>query len=109
MHWTSGYMAELDYTFGYYPELSPTRLNFALANYGVKAPKIINACELGFGQGISLCVNATNPEINWYGTDFNPSQALFAKNMAASTGNDIQIYDEVAVLLLLATSLLATF
>ena len=94
MDWTSGYVTNINYTFGYYPELNPLRLEFALANYGVRAPQVKNACELGFGHGVNLCINSTNSGINWYGTDFNPSQALFAKSMAAKIHNSVEIYDE---------------
>ena len=94
MDWTSGYVASINYTFGYYPELNPLRLEFALANYGVRAPHVRNACELGFGHGVNLGINSINSDVNWYGTDFNPSQALFAKSMAANTENDTKIYDE---------------
>lgn len=50
--WTAGYVAELDYTYGYYTELNPQRIELALIDQGIKPPKIENACELGFGQGL---------------------------------------------------------
>ena len=94
MNWTSGYVADIDYTYGYYPELNPLRINLALSHYGLQAPKIENACELGFGQGVSLCMNACHGEINWYGTDFNPGQALYAKNLSQHTERKPQILDD---------------
>lgn len=35
LEWTSGYMADIDYTFGYYPELNPLRLKPAFLNAGL--------------------------------------------------------------------------
>ena len=34
--------------------LNPLNLNLALTYAGIKPPLIKNACELGFGQGISI-------------------------------------------------------
>lgn len=94
MTWTSGYVADIDYTFGYYPELNPLNIDLALAKFGLQPPKIKNACELGFGQGLSLCVNSLHPEINWYGNDFNPTQALFAKELSSHANKKPFISDE---------------
>lgn len=94
MDWSDGYVSDIEYTYGYYPELNPVRVDFALANYGLASAKIKNACELGFGQGVSLCVNSVHPQIKWYGTDFNPTQALFAKELSSYTHNNPFIVDE---------------
>ena len=48
--WTSGYVADIDYTFGYYPELNPLRVQLAFLFQGLAYPEFSNACELGFGQ-----------------------------------------------------------
>jgi SAM-dependent methyltransferase len=62
---------------------------------GRHAPKIENACELGFGQGLSVSVHAAaQPSVNWYGTDFNPSQAAFATEMVRLSGAEAKLYDE---------------
>jgi SAM-dependent methyltransferase len=62
---------------------------------GRHAPKIENACELGFGQGLSVSIHAAaQPGINWYGTDFNPSQAAFASEMVRLAGAGAKLYDE---------------
>jgi hypothetical protein len=47
--WTAGYVADVGYTFGYYPELNPSRVPLAFLNAGLSFPKIHHACELGFG------------------------------------------------------------
>ncbi|MGP5143760.1 hypothetical protein ACTXKF_15350 [Vreelandella alkaliphila] len=51
--WTSGYVADISYTYGYYAELNPLRIALGFINVGIRPPNVTNACELGFGQGIS--------------------------------------------------------
>lgn len=94
MNWNQGYVTDVDYTYGHYGELDPARAQFVMAYAGVFCPKFETACELGFGQGISLNIHAAATDIKWYGTDFNPSQALNAKHL--SSYNDIGplIYDD---------------
>lgn len=93
MSWTSGYVADIDYTYGYYPELNPTNAKFVLNMKGLKAPDIKNACELGFGQGISLSFHAAATDVNWFGTDFNPNQALFARELNELAGTNTLLSD----------------
>lgn len=93
--WNAGYVTDVNYTFGYYGELNPLRCRLPLLMVGRHAPKIENACELGFGQGLSVSIHAAaQPSINWYGTDFNPSQAAFAAEMARLSRSDAKLYDE---------------
>ena len=58
MDWTAGYVADIDYNSQYYSELNPVRLSLALLNAGYALPNIRNACELGFGQGVSVNIHA---------------------------------------------------
>ena len=83
--WTSGYVADIGYTFGYYTELNPLRLGLAFAQQGLVAPTVGAACELGFGQGLSANLHAAAGVAQWHGTDFNPSQAGFAQQLAAES------------------------
>lgn len=92
--WTSGYVADVDYTYGYYDVLNPMRCQLGLMNAGICSPKIETACELGFGQGISVNVHAAASEIEWFGTDFNPSQAAFAQDLAGICDNKAKLYDQ---------------
>lgn len=92
--WTAGYVADIGYTYGYYAELNPARLNLALLNAGLACPEIKNACELGFGQGLSVNLHAAASNVNWYGTDFNPSQASFAQELAQASGANCHLFDE---------------
>ena len=92
--WTEGYVSEIGYTFGYYKELNPLQIKFAFLNVGLVAPKINTACELGFGQGLSINLHAAASETSWYGNDFNPSQASFAQETAQASGADVNLFDD---------------
>jgi SAM-dependent methyltransferase len=92
--WTSGYVADIGYTYGYYLELNPQRVKLAFLNAGLVAPEFGTACELGFGQGLSVNMHAAASVCTWQGTDFNPAQAGFAQELAALSGSDAQLYDE---------------
>ncbi len=94
--WTSGYVAEIDYTHGYYREMSPAHLRFALISRGFAPPPAsdIRYLELGFGQGLSLNLHAAANRGQFWGTDFNPSQAANAQALAAATGNGTHILDD---------------
>jgi len=92
--WTSGYVADIGYTYGYYTELNPLRARFALLNKGLVCPEFKTACELGFGQGLSTVIHAATSATHWYGTDFNPSQAAYAQELAASAGVNANLFDE---------------
>ena len=92
--WTSGYVADIGYTFGYYLELDPQRVKLAFLNTGLVAPEFGTACELGFGQGLSVNLHAAASVCSWHGTDFNPAQAGFAQELAAVSGANAHLYDE---------------
>lgn len=91
--WTSGYVADIGYTFGYYPELNPLHAQMAFGHQGLAFPQIRTACELGFGQGLSANLHACASAVAWWGTDFNPSQAGFAREFAAASGSGAQLFD----------------
>ena len=92
--WTSGYVAEIGYTFGYYTELNPLRIQLAFLDQGLVFPKVGTACELGFGQGLSANIHAAASDVQWSATDFNPSQASFAQELATASGSNARIFDE---------------
>jgi SAM-dependent methyltransferase len=91
--WTAGYVADIGYTFGYYPELNPLRVKLAFLNAGLVFPEIGAACELGFGQGMSANMHAAASVTQWHGTDFNPAQADFAQELARVCDNNAQLHD----------------
>ena len=89
-----GYVTDFEYTHGYYAELNPTRIRLALLMAGFAPPSFENACELGYGQGVSLNVHAAASGAQWWGTDFNPAQAASAWALARSSGNGAQVADQ---------------
>lgn len=68
--WTAGYVADIGYTYGYYAELNPLRARLALLHAGFACPATFeNACELGFGQGLSVNLHAAASGVQWAGTN----------------------------------------
>lgn len=92
--WTEGYVADINYTFGYYGGLNPQRVGLAFLSQGLVPPEINSACELGFGQGLSINLHAAGSSVVWHGTDFNPSQASFAQELASQSGSNLYINDK---------------
>lgn len=92
--WSSGYVADIGYTFGAYNELNPLRVRLAFLNAGLAFPATGTACELGFGQGMSTNIHAAASVTQWSGTDFNPAQAGQAQEMAAASGASLKLYDQ---------------
>ncbi len=92
--WNEGYVTDIGYTYGYYNELNPMRIKLAFLAAGLKPPEIGTACELGFGQGMSINIHAAASMVEWHGTDFNPSQASFAKHISEISGSDARLFDQ---------------
>ena len=92
--WSEGYVTDITYTYGYYGELNPLRARWALARAGVRGPEVHHACELGFGQGMSINLHAAASGVHWCGTDFNPSQVAFAQGLARASGAHALLSDE---------------
>jgi predicted O-methyltransferase YrrM len=86
--WNDGYVHDIAYTHGFYRELTPALLNFGLTLAGFEHPAIdrpFTYCELGSGQGVSANIlAAANPDGEFWATDFNPSHAAGAAQLAAS-------------------------
>lgn len=92
--WTAGYVADVGYTYGYYSELNPLKSRLAILSQGFAVPEFGAACELGFGQGLSINIHAAASNSQWYGTDFNPSQAAYAQHLAKNSDSGVHLYDE---------------
>jgi SAM-dependent methyltransferase len=92
--WSAGYVTDIGYTFGYYPELNPLRMQLAFLTSGLVCPKVGTACELGFGQGVSANLHAAASLVEWHGTDFNPAQVGFARELAAASGARAALHDD---------------
>jgi SAM-dependent methyltransferase len=95
MTWTAGYVTEIEYTYGYYRELSPSLLRLACLSAGIAAAKAnhLKYLELGFGQGISINIHAAAMEGEFWGTDFNPSHATHARELAEASGSGAILLD----------------
>ena len=88
--WTSGYVADIEYTSGFYRELAPSYLYFVLLSQKLRSPPIgpgTTYCELGCGQGFGTALlAAANPQARFWGFDFNPTQIASARRLAADAG-----------------------
>ncbi len=92
--WTSGYVTDIGYDYSYFAMLNPLRIKLAFLNAGLVYPEIGTACELGFGQGLSVNLHAAASVTEWHGTDFIPAQAGFAQELAQVSGSGAKLYDE---------------
>lgn len=90
----AGYMTDMSYTYGYFPEMNPLRARLAFLNAGLVCPQFGVACELGFGQGLSVNLHAAASVTVWHGTDFIPAQVSFAQELAAASDGKVHLYDE---------------
>lgn len=91
--WSSGYVSDVGYTYGYYPDLNPNRIALGLTAQGLASPEIQTACEIGFGQGMSINFHAAGSAVRWFGNDFNPSQAAGARELANVAGSGAVLSD----------------
>jgi SAM-dependent methyltransferase len=92
--WTAGYITDIEYTHGYYPELNPLRVRLALLGAGRACPEIRTACELAYGQGLSVNLHAAAGVASWTGTDFHPVHAAGAQELAAASGSGARLLDD---------------
>ncbi|QRM30700.1 class I SAM-dependent methyltransferase [Microvirga sp. VF16] len=98
--WSSGYVVDVEYTYGFYQELTPSLLGFLALLQGVQSPDLaspsLTYCELGCGQGFSTNLLASaNPHIQFHATDFNPAHIAGARTLSQSArlGN-VHFYDD---------------
>lgn len=95
--WSEGYFTETTYCIAYYREQSPALQRFCLLMSGYDAPECLdggNYCELGFGQGLTLNINAATRPGAWYGNDFNPEHLCYAQSFSDACGSDTRITDQ---------------
>ncbi|MFV1591529.1 methyltransferase regulatory domain-containing protein [Phaeobacter sp. JH20_36] len=88
--WTSGYVAELDYTHDFFHEMTPSRLAFSAVSrghrHGLDSDEL-TYCELGCGQGFTAnLLAAANPHVDVHAMDFNPAHIAGANRLAAEAG-----------------------
>ncbi len=96
MDWTSGYRADIDYTYGYYRELAPGLIDFSLLLSGYEPPRRgpMRYLELGYGQGITANIQAAACPGEFWGADFNPVHAANAQSIANVSGAPAHFSDE---------------
>lgn len=94
--WNEGYTAEVNYTSGYYQELSPERLRLCLLAAGIDhaVSDDPDYLELGFGQGLSLAIHAATNAGRYWGNDFNPAQVAGARELAAASGKPMALLED---------------
>ncbi len=90
--WADGYVVDVDYTHGFYPDLAPLNLAMAavLAGRGAPDPQTpFTYLELGCGNGFSTALlAAAHPHARFWGNDFNPSHIHNARATAQAAGTD---------------------
>lgn len=86
--WHGGYVSEINYTYGFYRELTPALLDMVALIRGYRSRSACTTyCELGCGQGFSAnLLAAANPDSRFFATDFNPAQIAGARKLAADAG-----------------------
>ena len=96
MNWTSGYVSEIDYTYGYYGELNPSKLRLACLSANIAPPSAgpLRYLELGYGQGMSINIHAAAFPGEFWGTDFNPTQVAHARSLAEASGSGVVLLDD---------------
>ena len=92
--WTSGYITDISYTFNYSGYLNPLWLRLPLLNLGIAPPEGRAACELGFGQGLSVNLHAAAGTCEWWATDFNPAHASVGQHLTATAGLEARLFNE---------------
>jgi SAM-dependent methyltransferase len=86
-----GYVTDVGYTFGYHAALNPRRCGLAMLRAGFAPPVVRTACELGFGQGVSLVVHAAASDVRWWGNDLLPDHVRFADDLAQTAGVPVSL------------------
>jgi SAM-dependent methyltransferase len=95
--WSEGYFTDVGYTYGYYRETSPVYQRFCLLLRGLTPSASTDPgthCELGFGQGVSVNINAASNPGRFVATDFNPAHAAHASGLACHSGARLRLHDD---------------
>ncbi|MCA0302729.1 MAG: class I SAM-dependent methyltransferase [Proteobacteria bacterium] len=87
-------MTEIGYTFDYHPRTNPLYMRLALRRAGLEPPSVAQACELGFGQGVSLAIHAAAGSARWVGNDINPDHVRHARGLVEAAGVAADLHAE---------------
>ena len=80
-HSADGYVTDMAYTRHHHAMLDPGRAVLVAERAGLAPPAMRYACELGFGQGLSLAIHASASRTEWWGVDVLPQHVEFAKSL----------------------------
>ena len=96
MNWSSGYVTEVEYVFGYYHQLNPALLRLACLRAGFHPPsgEPLHYLELGYGQGLSINIHGAAMPGSFMGTDFNPAHVAHAQAFARASRSDVVLLDD---------------
>lgn len=88
MNWKHGYYADAGYTFGFYAEASPSRLQWAALIQGHLLPRRnFRYLDAGCGQGLNVILAAAaHPDSEFVGIDFLPEHIAHARRLATEAG-----------------------
>jgi SAM-dependent methyltransferase len=89
-----GYGDEMEFLGAYFHASNPLCIQYIISYLGFESPKVDIACELAYGQGISLNTHAAAGLTQWYGTDFNPQHLMSAQKIADTFENRPQLYGQ---------------
>ncbi len=92
--WHNDYVTDVGYTAGYYPHLNPLKASLPLLAGKVVPPRVDRACELGFGQGLTINIHAAASPVSWSGTDYNSAHVSFARQLGEAAGSGINLYED---------------
>lgn len=96
--WTGGYTSDIEYTPGFYRELSPLYLAYMARLAGIQPPDIngeFTYCELACGRGLSTSIIAASfPQARFTGLDFNPAHIAEARQSVRESGLENINYEE---------------
>ena len=97
---SGGYVADVAYTAGFYPETAPAHIAFG-ALCRRRSPGLAwrprRVLELGFGQGFGLALlAAANPDAAFEGCDFNAEHVAHARGLIADAALDNVVVTEAS-------------
>lgn len=75
---------ELPYSKGYFSELNPLLAKFLFTSQGYDCPDFSKGkvCQIAFGEGISIVLNAAASTTQWWGCEKNANFVTEAQNLA---------------------------
>lgn len=102
MHdWTDGYVADIEYSAGFYADQTPPHLDAACLVRGIEPPvppgQPYRYCELGCGVGQSAAaIAATAAHASVWAFDFNPAHIVRGQAFARDAGLDNLTLEEAS-------------